>query len=77
MHNTRSFAWMHLHGCMDDLTTVRSFDLQHTWVIDMLGLYFDILSMVVCTPRHGQTSGQLAQELIVCTVYSTQWRNSL
>ena len=27
-------------GCMDDLTTERSFDSQGTWVIDVLGLSF-------------------------------------
>ena len=28
-------------GCMDDPTTERSFDLQATWVIDALGLFFE------------------------------------
>ena len=28
-----------------DLTTERSFDSQATWVIDVLGLVFDMLSM--------------------------------
>ena len=28
------------HGCTDDLTNDRSFDLQATWVIDVLGLLF-------------------------------------
>ena len=28
------------HGCMDDLTTERSFVSQATWVIDVLGLFF-------------------------------------
>ena len=47
---------------MDDLTTERSFDS----FIDVLGLYFDMLSMGVCT-RFWQTSGRLVQELNVCT----------
>ena len=34
---------------MDDPTTERSFDSQATWVIDGLGLFFDMLSMDVCT----------------------------
>ena len=53
---------------MDDLTTERSFDSQATWVIDVLGLFFDMLSMGVCINRHWQTSGQLVRELNVCTV---------
>ena len=28
------------HGCMDDLTTGRSFDSLATWVIDVLGLFW-------------------------------------
>ena len=40
------------HGCMDDLATERSFDLQAKWVIGVLGLFFDMLSMGVCTTRH-------------------------
>ena len=36
---------------MDDLTTERSFDSQAALVIDMLGLFFDTLSMGVCTTR--------------------------
>ena len=36
---------------MDDPTTERSFDLQATWVIDMLGLAFDMLSMGVCATK--------------------------
>ena len=38
-----------VHGCMDDLTTERSFDLLATCVIDVLGLFFDMLSIDVCT----------------------------
>ena len=56
------FPW---HGRMDDLTNERSFDSQATWVIDVLGLLFD---MAVCITRHWQTSGRLMQELNVCTV---------
>ena len=32
---------------MDDFTTERSFDSQATWVIDVLGLFFDMLYMGV------------------------------
>ena len=44
-------------------------DSHSTWVIDVLGLCFDMLSMVVCTTRHWQTPGRLVQELNVCTVH--------
>ena len=37
---------------MDDLTTKCSFDSQTVWVYDVLGLFFDLLSMSVCTTRH-------------------------
>ena len=37
-------------------------------VIDVLGLFFDMLSMGFYTTRHWQTSGRLVQELDVCTV---------
>ena len=33
---------------MDDLTGEHSFDLQATCVIDVLGLYFDMVSMGAC-----------------------------
>ena len=56
------------HGCMDDLTTERSFDSQATLVIDVLGLFFDMLSMTVCINKHWQTSGRLVQELNSRTV---------
>ena len=38
-------------------------------VIDVLGLFFDVLSMGFYTNRHWQTSGRLVQELDVCTVH--------
>ena len=38
------------------------------WVIDMLGLFYDMLFMVVCTTSHSQMPGRLVQELNVCTV---------
>ena len=34
---------------MDDLTTESGFYLQATWDIAMLGLFFDMLSMGICT----------------------------
>ena len=55
------------HGCMDDLTSERSFNSQATGVIDVLGLSFD---MGVCATRHWQTPGRLVQELNVCTVHT-------
>ena len=57
------------HGCMDDLTTKRSFDSQTTWVIDMHGKYiFKMLFMDVYTTRHRRASGRLVHALNVCTV---------
>ena len=53
---------------MDDLTTKRRFDSQATWVINVLGLFYDMLFMVVCTSRHSHMPGRLVQELNVCTV---------
>ena len=50
------------HGCMDDVTTERSFDSLATCVIDVLCLFFDMFSVGVCTTRHWQTSGRLVQE---------------
>ena len=55
---------------MDDLTTERSVDSQVRGVIGVLGLFFDMLSMGVCTTKHCQTSGRLVQKLNVCTVES-------
>ena len=37
------------HGCTDKLTTEHSLGSQATGVIDVLGLYGDVLSMGVCT----------------------------
>ena len=56
------------HGCMDDLTNERSFDLQAMWSIALLGLFLYLLAMGVCTTRHWQTSGRLVQESNVSTV---------
>ena len=56
------------HGSMIDQTTERSFDSQATWVIDVLGLCFDLLCVDVFTTRHWQMSGRLVQESNICTV---------
>ena len=53
---------------MDDLITECSFDLQATWVIDVLDLFHDMISMNVCATRQWHTSGRLVQELNACTV---------
>ena len=54
---------------MEDLIAERSFDSKDTWVSDVLGLFlFDMLSIDVCTTRHGQTFGWLVQELDIGTV---------
>ena len=56
---------------MDDLTTKRSFDLQAKLVIDVLGLFFDVIHGD-STTRHWQSSSQLVQEIGVCTVHVMQ-----
>ena len=53
--NPVSWSWMYVN----DLTTKRNFDSQATCVIDVLGLFSDMLSMGVWTTRHWQTSGWL------------------
>ena len=67
--NATQFRW---HGCIGDHTTKRSFDSQAMWdsraTIDVLGLFFDMLPIGVCTTGHWETSGRLVQELNVCTV---------
>ena len=55
------------HGCISDITNGHDVDSQATWVIDELGLFFDMLSMCVCTAKHWQTSGRLVPEIDVCT----------
>ena len=61
------------YGCMDDLTTERSFDSQASCVINVFGLFFDILPMGARKTRLLQTSGRLVQELNVCTVVFHVW----
>ena len=65
---TPDAIWFPGYGYMDDLTTERRFNSQAMRVIDMLGLFYDILFMVVCTTRYSQMPGRLVQELNVCTV---------
>ena len=49
-HNTRPRARSFMrNGCMDDLTTERGFDSQATWVINVLSLYFTVLTYVRLT----------------------------
>ena len=66
------------HGCMDDLTIKRTFDSQATCVIDVLGLYFEMLSMGMCTTRHWQISGRLVQwiKCLNCTWVKVFWMSS-
>ena len=54
------------NGCMDDLTTERSFESQATWTIDVFGLF--LLFMSVCATTQRQASCRPVQELNVCTV---------
>ena len=44
-HNTRPHVRFLGHGCMNDLTTERSFDSKATCIIDVLDLFFDMFSM--------------------------------
>ena len=57
------------HGCMDDLTTEQSFDLQATWTMYVVGLQCNMSSMDVCATRHWQKSGRVAQQINACAVY--------
>ena len=58
-------SWVWIHGWPQNWS---SFDSQTSCVINVFGLFFDILSMGFYTTRHWQTSGRLVQELDVCTV---------
>ena len=58
---------------MDDITTECSFDSQATRVIDVLGLFFDMLSVGVCTTMCWQASDGLVRELNIRTVYEGYW----
>ena len=53
-----------------DLTNERIFDPQAPLVIDVLDLFFDMLS---CTTRHWQKSGRVVQGLNIFTVYSDRF----
>ena len=48
-HHSVSGAWM--RPDIPDLATKRTLDSQATRINDVLGLYFDMLSMGVCTTR--------------------------
>ena len=64
-------AWIQAH--VPNLKTESSFDSQATWVIDVLSLSFDMLSMCVCTARQWQTSGRRVQELNAHTLYQKSY----
>ena len=66
------------HRSIDDLTTERSFDLLATRVIDVLGLFFDVmLHTGVCTTKHLQTPGRPMQALNVFTVQHGKFSGSM
>ena len=71
-HYTQSHALLQTqfpgHGFKNDRKTERNVDSQATWVVYVLGLFFDMLSMGVFPTSHWQISGRLVQELNVCTV---------
>ena len=48
-------------------------DLTISMLLIYLAYYFD---MVVCTTRHWRTSGQLGQELDICTLPIRKTRNA-
>ena len=62
-----------MNTCIDDITTGSSVDRQATWVIDVLGLFLDMISMGVCTPRNWRISSRLVQEVNVSTGCEMQW----
>ena len=68
MPNCHPVYWAWMWPQVPDPTTEHSIDLQAMWVIDVLGLFFDMLSMGECTTRHWQMSSRLVQELNDCTV---------
>ena len=53
---------------MNNHITELGFDLQDTWVIHVLVLFFDMSSMGYGTTRHLRTFGRLVLELNSCTV---------
>ena len=69
MHDCHTVFWAWMRPHIPDLTIERSFYSQAMPVNYLLGVYFDMLSMGVCTTRHWQTSGRLVQELTVFTVW--------
>ena len=70
--STRAHTQFLGYGCMDDHTIERIYGLQATCVIDVPGLFFDMLSMDVCTTRHWQTTGAGNKCLYYILVYAFQ-----
>ena len=67
-HKTRPHTQLpHSFLGIDKLVTLQM--KKATWVIGLLGLYFDMCMypMGVCTTRHGQTPSRFLQELNICT----------
>ena len=67
MHKTRPHtrmapSFLGMDARSNDLTTDRSVNSQATWVIDVLGLFFDMLSMGYYTTRLWQTFTRIMQE---------------
>ena len=60
------FPW---YSCMCEVTTERTLICKLCWSLMCLDYFFDISNMGVCTTSHRQTSGQLVQEIHVCTAY--------
>ena len=50
--NCHPVLWVRIRPQYPDLITERSFDSKVTWVTDVLGLFFNMLSMGVYTTRH-------------------------
>ena len=71
-HNTPSHArlspgFLNMDEWMTTQLKVSLIRISQTMcVIDLLGLFFDILSVGVCTTWHLQTPFQMVQELKVC-----------
>ena len=67
VHNSdfHPVSWVWMHGWPHNWTELWSANCVGRWCALLI---LDLLSKCVCTTRHQQTSGQLVQELNVCTV---------
>ena len=69
-HNTRLHAQLPPSFLVMDACTTSQLNVVLVCKLLSAWFIFDTLSISVCSTSHRQTSGQLVQELNVCTVYS-------